>query len=180
MKLKLPLLALCVIFFLLSLVVGRSAGGVANSCKKGKFFDRSRQQYLPCHECKSEIQECFTCCQSEAETQDDGRNAKNLNSSTSHHRAKDAAGAKKEAPLPAKIESSLPKVLVASTASVFFVASLIVLLLVVIRSSSGPSEETNEDASRSQRSEVVTEVTMMELKDEINNSSTLSDGNVHT
>ena len=69
MKLKLPLLALCVIFFLLSLVVGRSAGGVANSCKKGKFFDRSRQQYLPCHECKSEIQECFTCCQSEAETQ---------------------------------------------------------------------------------------------------------------
>lgn len=103
-----------------------------------------------------------------------------MNSSTSHHRAKDAAGAKKEAPLPAKIESSLPKVLVASTTSVFFVASLIVLLLVVIRSSSGPSEETNEDASRSQRSEVVTEVTMMELKDEINNSSTLSDGNVHT
>ena len=69
MKFKLPLLGLCAIFFLLSLVVGRSAGGVANSCKKGKFFDRSRQQYLPCHECKSEIQECFTCCQSEAETQ---------------------------------------------------------------------------------------------------------------
>jgi len=113
---------------------------------------------------------------------DDGKNAKNVNSSTSHlrPRAKDAAGAKKESPLPAKIESSLPNILVASTISVFFVASLIVLLLVVIKSSFGPSDETNEDSSRSQRSDVVTEVTMMELKDETNNSSTLRDGNVLT
>jgi len=76
MKFKLPLLGLCIIFFLLSLVVGRSAGGVANLCKKGKFFDPSKQQYLPCHECKSEIQECFACCQSEAETQGNAFSAK--------------------------------------------------------------------------------------------------------
>ena len=69
MNSNLSLLGLCVTFFLLSLVVGRSAGGVANPCKKGKFFDRTKQEYLPCHECKSEIQECFACCQSEAETQ---------------------------------------------------------------------------------------------------------------
>ena len=69
MKFKLPVLVLCVIFFLLSLIFGRSAGGVANPCKEGRFFDRLRQEYLPCHECKSEIQECFTCCQSEVETQ---------------------------------------------------------------------------------------------------------------
>lgn len=105
-----------------------------------------------------------------------------MNASTSHlrPRANDVPGAKNEVPLPAKIESSLPNILVASTISVFFVASLIVLLLVVIRSSSGTRDETNEDVSRCQRAEVVTEVTMMELKDEINNNSTLSDGNVHT
>lgn len=69
MKSNFPLF-LCVNFFLLSLVIARSAGGVANpKCKKGKFFHRSRQEYLSCHECKSEIQECFTCCQSEVETQ---------------------------------------------------------------------------------------------------------------
>lgn len=69
MKFKLSLLVLGVFFFLLSLAVGRSAGGVADPCKKGKFFDRSRQEYVPCHECKSETQECFTCCQMEAEAQ---------------------------------------------------------------------------------------------------------------
>ena len=103
---------------------------------------------------------------------DGGRNAKNVNSSTSHPRA----NAKKEAPLPAKVESSLPNILVASTVSVFFVASLVVLLLVVIRSSVGPSDETNEGISSPQSSELV----IMELKDEINNSSTLNDGNIHT
>ena len=56
-------------FFLLSLAVGRSAGGVANSCKEGKFFDRLKQENVPCLECKSETQECFTCCQLEAEAQ---------------------------------------------------------------------------------------------------------------
>ena len=69
MKFKLPLLGLGAIFFLLSLAVSRSAGGVADPCKEGKFFDRSRQEYVPCHECKSETQECFTCCQMEAEAQ---------------------------------------------------------------------------------------------------------------
>lgn len=103
---------------------------------------------------------------------DGGRNAKKANSSTSHPRA----NAKKEALLPANIESSLPNILVASTVSVFFVASLVVLLLVVIRSSVRPSDETNEGTSSPQSSEVVT----VELKDEINNSYTLTDGNIHT
>lgn len=103
---------------------------------------------------------------------DGGRNAKNLNSSTSHPRA----NAKKEAPLPAKTESSLPNILVASIVSVFFVASLVVLLLVVIRSSVRPSDETNEGTSSPQSSEVVT----VELKDEINNSYILNDGNIHS
>ena len=103
---------------------------------------------------------------------DDGRNAKNVNSSTTHPRAK----AIKETPLPTKIESSLPNILVASTVSVFFVASLFVLLLVVIRRSVRPSDETNEDTSSPLSSEVLT----MELKDEIKNSSTLNDGNIHT
>lgn len=172
MKSNFPLF-LCVNFFLLSLVIARSAGGVANpKCKKGKFFNRSRQEYLSCHECKSEIQECFTCCQSEVETQDDGTNTQNVNSSwTTHPRAKDSP--------PAKIESFLPNVLVVSTVSVIFVASLVVLFFVVIRSSSGRSNETNEGASSSQSSEVVTEVRMMDLKDEIDDSNTQSDGNVH-
>ena len=69
MKFNLSMLGLCVMFFLLSLVVGRSAGGVANPCKNGKFFDRLKQEYLPCHECKSETQECLTCCQLELEAQ---------------------------------------------------------------------------------------------------------------
>ena len=69
MKFNLSMLGLCVMFFLLSLVVGRSAGGVANPCKKGKFFDRLKQEYRPCHECKSETQECLTCCQLEVEAQ---------------------------------------------------------------------------------------------------------------
>lgn len=171
MKFKLSLLGICVIFFLLSLAVGRSAGGVAIPCKKGKFFDRSRQEYVPCHECKSETQECFTCCQLEAEAQDGGRNAKNENSSTYHPRTN-----AKEAPLHAKIESSLPNILVASTVSVFFVASLVVLLLVVIRTSVRPSsDETNEGASSPQSSEVV----MVELKDEINNSNNPNDGSIY-
>lgn len=70
--------------------------------------------------------------------------------------------------------------LVVSTVSVVFVASLVVLFFVVIRSSSGRSDGTNEGASSSQSSEVVTEVRMMDLKDEIVDSNTLSDGNVHT
>lgn len=91
---------------------------------------------------------------------------------TTHPGAKDSP--------PAKIESFLPNVLVVSTVSVVFVASLVVLFFVVIRSSSGRSDETNEGASSSQSSEVVTEVRMMDLKDEIVDSNTLSDGNVHT
>ena len=95
-----------------------------------------------------------------------------MNSSwTTHPRAKDSP--------PAKIESFLPNVLVVSTVSVIFVASLVVLFFVVIRSSSGRSNETNEGASSSQSSEVVTEVRMMDLKDEIDDSNTQSDGNVH-
>ena len=94
--------------------------------------------------------------------------------------SKDAPGAKKEKAFPSKIESSLPNIFVVSTVSVFFVACLVVLLLVVVRSSFERSDETNEGTSNSQRSEIVTEVVMMELKDEINECNTVSDGNVHT
>ena len=101
-----------------------------------------------------------------------------MNASSIRPRAKDAPGAKKEKPLPSKIELSLPNILVVSTVSVFFVACLVVLLLVVVRSSFERSDETNEGTSNSQRSEIVTEVMMMELKDEINDCNTVSDGNV--
>ena len=102
-----------------------------------------------------------------------------MNSSSTHPRAKDAPG-EKETHIPTNIESSLPNILVVSTVSVFFVASLVVLFFVIFRSSSGRSDNTGEGESNFQSSEVVTEVTMRELKDEINDSNTLSDGNVHT
>ena len=69
MKLKSPLFSLCINAFLLSVFVGRSNGGVANLCEQGKYFDTSKQEYRPCSECKSEIQECFSCCHSETEIQ---------------------------------------------------------------------------------------------------------------
>ncbi|KAL9956417.1 hypothetical protein ACROYT_G037891 [Oculina patagonica] len=166
MKLKFPLLGLCINACLLLVFVGRSDGGVANLCEQGKFFDRSKQEYLPCSECKSEVQDCFSCCQSETEVQGEGGNTKNVSTLTTHPQAVDSPGAKKEKPVPSKDETSLPNILVVSIIGVFIVASLVVLLLIVIRAFLGRIVEAHEDTSDSQRSAVVTEVMMVEVKHE--------------
>ena len=79
---------------------------------------------------------------------------------------------KKEKSLPSEADKYLPNILVVSTISVFMVASLLVLLLIVIRSSLGRGGEAREGmgTSDSQRSDVVTEVMMVEFKDETNDS----------
>ncbi|KAJ7362117.1 hypothetical protein OS493_013208 [Desmophyllum pertusum] len=173
MKLKFPLLVLCIHASLLVLFAGRSNGGVSKLCKEGKFFDSSKQKYVPCHECKSKVQQCFSCCESaETEIQDEGSNARNLSSSNTPPQAKDVPGVKKEKSLPSEADKYLPNILVVSTISVFMVASLLVLLLIVIRSSLGRGGEARDGmgTSDSQRSDVVTEVMMVEFKDETNDS----------
>ena len=69
MKCSFPLLVLCINCALLSLLVGRSDGGVGSLCEDGKFFDRSRQQFVPCGECKNENQGCFSCCKTNPDAQ---------------------------------------------------------------------------------------------------------------
>lgn len=69
MKCKFLLLVSCINLLLLSLFVVRSVGGVGSPCEDGKFFDQSRKQSIPCHECKKEIQECFLCCKKGSDNQ---------------------------------------------------------------------------------------------------------------
>ena len=94
---------------------------------------------------------------------------------------KDAPGTKKEKPLPSKAETSLPNILVVSIVSVFLFASLLVLLFILIRAFLGRHVQANEGSSDTQRSDVVMEIVMGEVKDDTNNCDiTASDGGVRT
>ena len=62
---KFTLLLFCIFAYLLLFFVAGSSSGVANLCEEGKFFDSSKQKYKSCLECKSDMQECYSCCQTE-------------------------------------------------------------------------------------------------------------------
>ena len=44
------------------LYLERSQAGVGVVCKDGKFFDQSKQQFISCHECKTDARSCSLCC----------------------------------------------------------------------------------------------------------------------
>lgn len=62
-NMKFTLLLFCIFAYLLLFFVAGSSSGVANLCEEGKFFDSSKQKYKSCLECKSDMQECYSCCQ---------------------------------------------------------------------------------------------------------------------
>ena len=67
---KFTLLLFCIFAYLLLFFVAGSSSGVANLCEEGKFFDSSKQKYKSCLECKSDMQECYSCCQTEVHGKD--------------------------------------------------------------------------------------------------------------
>lgn len=182
-----PLFLLCIIASLMSLFVAGSNGGVTNLCEKGKFFDRSKQMYVSCLECKSEVQDCFSCCQTEL--QDKASNNNILSTPTPRHQAKVKPGSQNAKPQPVEGNKFLPNIFVVSIISVFIIGSLLVLVLVVVRSSLGRREEAREGTNTSshQQSGVVIEVMMAQIpelipehKEDTNEGDTASEGIVRT
>jgi len=84
-----------------------------------------------------------------------------LSSSKPH--PQDAPSQEKQKSSPENDNKFLPNILVVSIISFFIVVSLLVVILVIVKSSTRCGDEANERATtESQRSEIVTEVVMME------------------
>lgn len=146
---KFTLLLLCLFAYLLLFFVAGSSSGVANLCEEGKFFDSSKQKYKSCLECKSDMQECYSCCQTEVH----GGEKNNSSTPILRHQVTDKPGLHDGKPRAAEGDKSLPNIFVVSTISVFLISSLLVLVLVVIRSSLERRVEARESTSMSRQSQ---------------------------
>lgn len=146
---KFTLLLFCIFAYLLLFFVAGSSSGVANLCEEGKFFDSSKQKYKSCLECKSDMQECYSCCQTEVH----GGEKNNSSTPILRHQVTDKPGLHDGKPRVAEGDKSLPNIFVVSTISVFLISSLLVLVLVVIRSSLERRVEARESTSMSRQSQ---------------------------
>lgn len=183
---NLALFILCILTSLLLSFVAESSGGVANLCKEGKYFDSTKQKYESCVECKSERQECYPCCQTEAH--DKGSDKNNSSTPNLRHQEPDKPDLQDGKPRPAEGDKFLPNIFVVSTISVFLISSLLVLVFVVIRSSIERRAEARESTSmsrQSQQSNVVIEIMtthaqVPEQKDDMSEGDATNEENVRT
>lgn len=161
MNYNFSLLALCIYF--LWLFVGRSECSVGSLCEDGKFFDQSKQQFISCHECNSEIQTCSLCC-----NQVESDNVTTERSSNHHLQPLDTLGPDNKIMSSGNRDVS-PNILVASIVGFFMLISLLTVILVILKRYAGRREEGTDLASGCgeclRRPETLTVMTMENISE---------------
>lgn len=155
------------------LYLERSQAGVGVVCKDGKFFDQSKQQFISCHECKTDARSCSLCC-----NQVKSHNSTNVRAPNRPMPPQHELGQNEKKVMFSRQRDISPNIFVVSTISfIMLISGLAVLLVIVKKNVERCEEERDCSSTESLRQRDVVTVLTLEAVRESANAEGVSDGN---